>query len=786
MSPSSTCVVIPVRESARALVRTGDSVARQSSPAGEILLAAPAAETHTALTDSVAARLGARVVRGSGTESAQVNAAVRGSVADRVVVVPAGIRLDADFIARCSRILDEDSQTAAVVPAVRLHAPDGLARRRWRCRAATLEAAFADPRSTPPVLLIRRDLWDVLGGVDESLVGLVEYDFWLRVLAADRGVHLAEDELVLSDVSRRGFWEEQFTRAGYLVAFRAVMEKHSAALADRMAAVLIEREVSFGRLRDAHREMTLSRDQDLAELDRLRADTAHHRAYLVHHRRDGIDWGDLRRTDPTSREWGYDRGEPLDRYYIDAFLAGHSSEIRGGVLEVQEDDFTRRFGGPRVTASDVVDLDESNPRATVVADLRHATPLRDAAYDCIILTQTLHVIDDMGAVLRECHRLLKPGGVLLATMPCASRVCLEYGEEGDLWRMTPGGAGALVERVFGPGHVQCRPYGNVLANVGFLTGAAAHELRESELDILDPYFPALVGMRAAKPRSAGPQGRSHRAVVLLYHRIADGPDPLGLKIPVAAFKEQLAWLSGRCRIVALEELLETARDGFAEPTAALTFDDGYVDNLEQGIPILQGAGAQATFFVTTRWLDSPGEYWWDTLTRTSGGEDIRAMHDTFVHASLEERDRLTSQLPSPVGPPLARPMMADEILALSRVPGMTIGAHTVNHLALPDQPHEAQRREVMECAATLRTLTGQAPRLFAYPYGAVDRTSADLVRRAWAWGATCDPAAITGAFDAARVARLDVKAWPLAEFATRIDALLVGGAGTEPAVSLMP
>jgi peptidoglycan/xylan/chitin deacetylase (PgdA/CDA1 family) len=117
---------------------------------------------------------------------------------------------------------------------------------------------------------------------------------------------------------------------------------------------------------------------------------------------------------------------------------------------------------------------------------------------------------------------------------------------------------------------------------------------------------------------------------------------------------------------------------------------------------------------------------------------------------------------------------------------MTIGAHTVNHLALPDQSPEEQRREVTECAAALRALTGQSPRLFAYPYGAVDRASGELVRRAWAWGATCEPAAISGGFDAARVARLDVKAWPIAEFAHRIDALLAGGAESPPAVSLMP
>jgi len=115
------------------------------------------------------------------------------------------------------------------------------------------------------------------------------------------------------------------------------------------------------------------------------------------------------------------------------------------VLEVQEDDFTRLAGGPRVLSSAVLDIDASNGRATLIADLRCAPELGSDQFDCVILTQTIHVIDDMAAVAREIHRALRPGGVLLATMPAASRVCLEYGERGDLWRVTPAGAAALVE-----------------------------------------------------------------------------------------------------------------------------------------------------------------------------------------------------------------------------------------------------------------------------------------------------------------------------------------------------
>src|SRR5207249_3792775 len=104
------------------------------------------------------------------------------------------------------------------------------------------------------------------------------------------------------------------------------------------------------------------------------------------------------------------------------FLYRHRGDIRGRVLEVREPMYTDRFGGDAVTARDVIDHDPANPRATIVADLRTATAIADATYDCIILTQTLHLVDDIRGVVAECARMLRPGGVLLATAPSVIRV----------------------------------------------------------------------------------------------------------------------------------------------------------------------------------------------------------------------------------------------------------------------------------------------------------------------------------------------------------------------------
>jgi ubiquinone/menaquinone biosynthesis C-methylase UbiE len=62
-------------------------------------------------------------------------------------------------------------------------------------------------------------------------------------------------------------------------------------------------------------------------------------------------------------------------------------------------------------------VDASNPQATFVGDLSHAPQLPDAAFDCVVLTQTLHLIYDFKGAIATCYRILKPGGALLLTVP---------------------------------------------------------------------------------------------------------------------------------------------------------------------------------------------------------------------------------------------------------------------------------------------------------------------------------------------------------------------------------
>lgn len=207
-------------------------------------------------------------------------------------------------------------------------------------------------------------------------------------------------------------------------------------------------------------------------------------------------------TAPLSTEWGYDRGTPIDRYYIERFLAQHAADVRGRVLEVKNADYSRRYDRG-VTRFDVLDIDTRNTQATIVADLTAADEVPANQFDCFILTQTLQFIYDTRAAITHAHRLLAPGGVLLATLPVTARLAPRYGLESEFWRFTPASCRRLFGDVFGAANVDVESHGNVLVDMAFLQGAALEEIPREKLDVNDPYFPLIVTVRAVKAAARG-------------------------------------------------------------------------------------------------------------------------------------------------------------------------------------------------------------------------------------------------------------------------------------------
>lgn len=224
-----------------------------------------------------------------------------------------------------------------------------------------------------------------------------------------------------------------------------------------------------------------------------------------------VRFGSFRSLRPITHSFGFDGGLCVDRYYIENFLSQRAEDIRGHVLEIGDDVYTCSLGGERVTKSDVLHTEEGNPKATIVADLTRAGHLPSNTFDCVICTQTLQYIYDGRSAVRTLHRILKAGGVVLATLPTIAHIS-RYDMEswGEYWRFTSMGAERLFSEAFPNSSVKVQAYGNVLTAMAFLHGLPADRLTREELDYRDLDYEVLVAVRAVKPKVRAPHWRKIR------------------------------------------------------------------------------------------------------------------------------------------------------------------------------------------------------------------------------------------------------------------------------------
>ena len=204
-------------------------------------------------------------------------------------------------------------------------------------------------------------------------------------------------------------------------------------------------------------------------------------------------WGNLRRVEPFSPIFGFDRGTPVDRFYQERFLDSSRSVITGRVLEVQVPSYTRTFGRA-VDVSHTVDI---NPvfRATYTCDLADAPQIPDDSYDCFLVPNTLQHVEDLPAVLRTILRVVKPGGYVLASAPTLLPL---IPDAADMWRLSPEGWRRTLARAWPGCDVSVESHGNCLAAVAAMHGLALEELTEDELSANDPRYPVLVTIKARK------------------------------------------------------------------------------------------------------------------------------------------------------------------------------------------------------------------------------------------------------------------------------------------------
>lgn len=213
------------------------------------------------------------------------------------------------------------------------------------------------------------------------------------------------------------------------------------------------------------------------------------------------DWSVLRRVKPYRPDLGGRRGSYIDRFYIAQFISENQSSIHGHVGEIESDQYTREFGGTQVQHSDILDIDERNQRRTISIDLTQTDTAPEGLFDCVICTQTLLLIYDIGSAVRSLQKMLKPGGVLLVTVPGIAQCMPKHmlgGADGDWWRFTAQFVRRFFGDIFGAANVYVSTYGNVLTATAFLQGLVQEELTREELEYHDPDYQLIIGIKAIK------------------------------------------------------------------------------------------------------------------------------------------------------------------------------------------------------------------------------------------------------------------------------------------------
>jgi SAM-dependent methyltransferase len=205
-------------------------------------------------------------------------------------------------------------------------------------------------------------------------------------------------------------------------------------------------------------------------------------------------WGNLRRVEPFSTSFGFDRGTPVDRHYLHKFLDVNRALITGRVLEVQVPSYTKRFGED-VTESHTVDINHRF-QTTYTCDLADGLPIPSDYYDCLLAPNTLQHLLELRAALRTMLRVLKPGGTLLAS---AAMLLPLIPEGGDYWHLTPEGWRVVLEEEWPLCEIAVQGNGNCLSAAAAMYGLAHEELKPAELDAYDPRYPVLITIRCRKP-----------------------------------------------------------------------------------------------------------------------------------------------------------------------------------------------------------------------------------------------------------------------------------------------
>jgi peptidoglycan/xylan/chitin deacetylase (PgdA/CDA1 family) len=318
---------------------------------------------------------------------------------------------------------------------------------------------------------------------------------------------------------------------------------------------------------------------------------------------------------------------------------------------------------------------------------------------------------------------------------------------------------------------------------------------------------------------------SSKGLILMYHGIADVDlDPWALYVKPEHFASHLEVLQKYAHTISLQEMAQAHRDNnIPDRAVAITFDDGYANNLHNAKPLLEQYGIPATVFVTTGYVGQNREFWWDELERIllqpgrlpktlslnlnqsiqqwelgtaseyseqeyrsdrdrqaweaqpgsrlaffySVWEQLRPLPDSEIFQALDQIKTWANT--HSVARLTHRPLLSEELRTLAQGGVVEIGAHTVTHPFLPAYSARLQQDEIQQSKMYLEQLLERPVTNFAYPFGHYTKETAKLVQASGFTSAcTCVAETVWKHSDCFELPRFDVRNWNGQEFAERL------------------
>jgi glycosyltransferase involved in cell wall biosynthesis/peptidoglycan/xylan/chitin deacetylase (PgdA/CDA1 family) len=766
---TETAVVITCFGLGRWLPEAIESVLAQTAPARELVVVDDGSDdalTLQALDWIERHEPRVQLIRAEhGGPAAARNAGIAATSAPLVVLLDGDDLFEPSYLEQASRLLREREDLSFVCCA--LHA-FGRASYRWKPPPYTVAEALGRGACGHISTVFRREVWEHGPQFDPSLPAYEDVDFWLGALRRGLRGAILDDVLVRYRVRQGSRYHSAVVRGDYLRAKELLLDRHLVGSRARGEDVLVtlldfERELTghVASLRDEHARLEAALDETEREIEQTRD-------ALAARELPALRWSRPQPSAPGA----------VERHLLERMLR-------------------------ELCPGDVA------PRRTLRIGPSDAWPAEQKpAYELVVLAGALEREPDPAAALDRARALLRPGGRLVVAAATSAR------GEGRQHGFTQASMRRLLCERFPPGEVRVAADGNLMTSLCALADAPLDALAPAELETVDPTHATIVagvarlpgaparGLRR-RPAPAHDDARTPpfgtagdpppRAAILCYHRVAAlRPDVHHLCTPPERFAAHMQLLAARFRPVPLAQLAAEAAAGELRPgTVAVTFDDGYLDNLEVASPIAAELEIPVTFFVSGTPSDEPREAWWDTVERILLGDEpipetlslglpdetlelrthselerraaLHALHARLLHAEPARIDALVAAVAAWSELDLAprrshRLMTAPELVELAAHPGHAIGAHGVHHLLLPSHERAVQAHELGGSQAALERILDAPVELLAYPYGGCDVTTADVAGElGFTVACTVEPEAVHADSDPLRLPRIELR-----------------------------